>query len=455
MPSLDDLKILLRQRLGEPQIGAISNSVAYTDPTRTVDELLDFINRAQKKVAEDSISQGHSILQGRTKIAVEPDIYEYALPSDFISVLELYQYHDTTFYRVDQHPLSGLRTHFTPGSTAAIYTHFDVYGVTAEILDEGVVTLVDGSSDTVFTDALASFSASGPTGISVSEDLVYNLTDDSVGTITGLTSTTLTASAGFSGGKKNVWQYGDRYQVQRGNETLQVLNMYPPVSAGGTENIVSETDATAVSADYGTFSLTDDAVLYSVQAYIASAVTGPVTVEIRSNSGTVLSRAAFDSASTSAYNEAIFEYSFRLADSTTYRVQLTDGAGANIPFLFTAAFTKFKVNGYTGNEYLDLYYARYPKPYSTTFTGSCEIPEWGIEAVILYAEYMALLKISGGRNNMATQALNDYKGEIANILRQRGLRSRNRVTVVGDVITGGARIPTIKNVPITTKLPLG
>ena len=455
MPSLDDLKILLRQRLGEPQIGAISNSVAYTDPTRTVDELLDFINRAQKKVAEDSISQGHSILQGRTKIAVEPDIYEYALPSDFISVLELYQYHDTTFYRVDQHPLSGLRNHFTPGSTAAIYTHFDVYGVTSEILGEGVVTSTS-ISNTVFTDALASFSASGPTGISVSEDMIYNLTDDSVGTITGLTSTTLTASAGLSGGKTNMWQQGDRYQAQRGNETLQVLNMYPPVSAGDTENIVSETDATAVSAAYGTFSLTDEAVLYSVQAYIASAVTGPVSVTIRDNgSGAVIARAAFDSASTSAYNEAVFEYSYRLAKSTTYRVQLTDGANANIPFLSTAAFTKFKVNGYTGNEYLDLYYARYPRPYSTTFTGSCEIPEWGIEAVILYAEYMALLKINGGRNNMATQALNDYKGEIANILRQRGLRSRNRVSVVGDVIGGSSRIPTIKNVPITTKLPLG
>ncbi len=59
--------------------------------------------------------------------------------------------------------------------------------------------------------------------------------------------------------------------------------MYPPVSAGDTENIVSETDATAVSAAYGTFSLTDEAVLYSVEAYIASAVTGPVTVEIRDN----------------------------------------------------------------------------------------------------------------------------------------------------------------------------
>lgn len=453
MPSLDDLKILLRQRLGEPQIGAISNSVAYTDPTRTVDELLDFINRAQKKVAEDSISQGHSILQGRTKIAVEPDIYEYALPSDFISVLELYQYHDTTFYRVDQHPLSGLRNHFTPGSTAAIYTHFDVYGVTSEILGEGVVTT--GNSNTVFTDALASFSASGPTGISVSEDMIYNLTDDSVGTITGLTSTTLTASAGLSGGKTNMWQQGDRYQAQRGNETLQVLNMYPPVSAGDTENIVSETDATAASVNYGTFSLTDEAVLYSVEAYIASSVTGPVTVEVQDNSGNVITRAAFDSASTSAYNEAVFEYSYRLAKSTTYRVELSDGAGANIPFLSTAAFTKFKVNGYTGNEYLDLYYARYPRPYSTTFTGACEIPEWGIEAVILYAEYMALLKINGGRNNMATQALNDYKGEIANILRQRGLRSRNRVSVVGDVIGGSSRIPTIKNVPITTKLPLG
>jgi len=453
MPSLDDLKILLRQRLGEPQIGAISNSVAYTDPTRTVDELLDFINRAQKKVAEDSISQGHSILQGRTKIAVEPDIYEYALPSDFISVLELYQYHDTTFYRVDQHPLSGLRNHFTPGSTAAIYTHFDVYGVTSEILGEGVVTT--GNSNTVFTDALASFSASGPTGISVSEDMIYNLTDDSVGTITGLTSTTLTASAGLSGGKTNMWQLGDRYQAQRGNETLQVLNMYPPVSAGDTENIVSETDATTASVNYGTFSLTDEAVLYSVEAYIASSVTGPVTVEVQDNSGNVITRAAFDSASTSAYNEAVFEYSYRLAKSTTYRVELSDGAGANIPFLSTAAFTKFKVNGYTGNEYLDLYYARYPRPYSTTFTGACEIPEWGIEAVILYAEYMALLKINGGRNNMATQALNDYKGEIANILRQRGLRSRNRVSVVGDVIGGSSRIPTIKNVPITTKLPLG
>ena len=454
MPSLDDLKILLRQRLGEPQIGTISNSVAYTDPTRTVDELRDFINRAQKKVAEDTISQGHAILQGRAKISIEPNIYEYALPSDFISVLELYQYHDTTFYRVDQHPLSGLRNHFTPGSTAAIYTHFDVYGVTSEILGEGVVTSTS-ISNTVFTDALASFSASGATGISVSEDLVYNLTDDSVGTITGLTSTTLTASAGLSGGKTNMWQLGDRYQVQRGNETLQVLNMYPPVSAGDTENIVSETDATAVSAAYGTFSLTDEAVLYSVEAYIASAVTGPVTVEIRDNSGTVITRAAFDSASTSAYNEAVFEYSYRLAKSTTYRVQLTDGANANIPFLSTAAFTKFKVNGYTGNEYLDLYYARYPRPYSSTFTGACEIPEWGIEAVILYAEYMALLKINGGRNNMATQALNDYKGEVANILRQRNLRSRNRVTVVGDVISGGSRIPTIKNVPITTKLPLG
>jgi hypothetical protein len=405
-------------------------------------------------VAEDSISQGHSILQGRTKIAVEPDIYEYALPSDFISVLELYQYHDTTFYRVDQHPLSGLRNHFTPGSTAAIYTHFDVYGVTSEILGEGVVTSTS-ISNTVFTDALASFSASGPTGISVSEDMIYNLTDDSVGTITGLTSTTLTASAGLSGGKTNTWQLGDRYQAQRGNETLQVLNMYPPVSAGDTENIVSETDATAVSAAYGTFSLTDEAVLYSVEAYIASSVTGPVTVEIRNTSDAVIARAAFDSASTSAYNEAVFEYSYRLAKSTTYWVRLTDGAGANIPFLSTAAFTKFKVNGYTGNEYLDLYYARYPRPYSTTFTGSCEIPEWGIEAVILYAEYMALLKINGGRNNMATQALNDYKGEIANILRQRGLRSRNRVSVVGDVIGGSSRIPTIKNVPITTKLPLG
>ena len=455
MPSLDDLKILLRQRLGEPQIGTISNSVAYTDPTRTVDELRDFINRAQKKVAEDTISQGHAILQGRAKISIEPNIYEYALPSDFISVLELYQYHDTTFYRVDQHPLSGLRNHFTPGSTAAIYTHFDVYGVTSEILGEGVVTSTS-ISNTVFTDALASFSASGATGISVSEDLVYNLTDDSVGTITSLTSTALTASAGLSGGKTNTWQQGDRYQVQRGNETLQVLNMYPPVSAGDTENIVSETDATAVSADYGTFSLTDEAVLYSVEAYIASAVTGPVTVEIRDNSGTVITRAAFDSASTSAYNEAVFEYSYRLAKSpTTYRVELTDGANANIPFLSTAAFTKFKVNGYTGNEYLDLYYARYPRPYSSTFTGACEIPEWGIEAVILYAEYMALLKMNGGRNNMATQALNDYKGEVANILRQRNLRSRNRVTVVGDVISGGSRIPTIKNVPITTKLPLG
>ena len=340
MPSLDDLKILLRQRLGEPQIGAISNSVAYTDPTRTVDELLDFVNRAQKKVAEDSISQGHSILQGRTKIAVEPDIYEYALPSDFISVLELYQYHDTTIYRVDQHPLSGLRYHFTPGSTAAIYTHFDVYGVTSEILGEGVVTT--GNSNTVFTDDKASFSASGPTGISVSEDMIYNLTDDSVGTITGLTSTTLTASSGLSGGKTNTWQQGDRYQAQRGNETLQVLNMYPPVSAGDTENIVSETDATAVSAAYGTFSLTDEAVLYSVQAYIASSVTGPVSVTIRDNgSGAVIARAAFDSASTSAYNEAVFEYSYRLAKSTTYRVQLTDGANAYIPFLSTAAFSMF------------------------------------------------------------------------------------------------------------------
>lgn len=455
--SLNELKILLRERLGEPTEGTFGSAVTYDTgggSSETRDELLDFINRGQAKVAEDSISQGHSLLQGRRQIAIEANTYEYALPSDFISVLDLFQYHSTVFYRIAQHPLSGLRNLFNPDSTASIYTHFDVFGVTAEVLSQGVASSSVVSS-TTFTDDDGAFDTEGITN---DVDVIFNLTDDSSATITGQTAQTLTFSSGLVGGKTNTFQYGDRYQVQRGNETLQVLNMYPSISSGDTQSIISETSSTSTPAAFaGPFTLSDEAVLFSISVYIDSAVTSPLRVEVRNAAdATDKEYGGIDTAKVDGYNEAIFEYGFKMSKTASYNIYVTDGDGAAVNFVSTGSFTKVKASGYTGDEYLDLYYARYPKPYDTNFTGVSEIPDYGIEAVILYAEHIALLKMSGGRNNMATQALNDYREEVGRLLMQRGLRSKNRTTVVGNVIGYGMnRVPTIKNVPITTKLPLG
>jgi len=464
--SLDELKVLLRQRIGEPESGTFTAATTYSDPASTRDELRDYINRAQKKVAEDTIGQGHALLTGRRKLMVEPNVYEYSLPSDFISVLNLSHFHQDIFHRLTQHPLSHLQNNFNPLSTASVYTHYDVYGQTAAVLAEGTITTLDAAG-TALNDNSATFLTDG---ISSNVDLVYNLTDDSTGVITAVTNNlNLAIAAGMTGGRHNGFERGDRYQVISGNESLQILHTYPPVSAGQIETTIDETVSTTTTSEFATFTTVNQQILYAVDCYLTSADNPSYVCKLTDASGTAggpaISRASIPSPidqaqgrtiTTGAYNQALFEYGIVLDANTTYRVFLFDDTAANIPFISTGNFTRFKVRAYTGMEYLDMYYAKYPKLYDANFTGNTEVPDYGVEALLTYAEMMCYQKMYGGRSAMSREAQADYEIQIQKVKSQAGLRNQNRTTVVGDVIAGiHSRTPSFKNVPITTKLPLG
>jgi len=469
--SLDELKVLLRQRIGEPESGTFTAATTYSDPASTRDELRDYINRAQKKVAEDTIGQGHALLTGRRKLMVEPNVYEYSLPSDFISVLNLSHFHQDIFHRLTQHPLSHLQNNFNPLSTASVYTHYDVYGQTASVIAEGT-SMEESVTGVALYDRLGTFTTDG---ITVNVDQLYNLTDDSIGTITAITDATrLAIAGGMTGGKTNSIQTGDRYQVQSGSEYLQILHTYPPVSAGQIETTVDETLSTTTTSQFATFTTGDQGqqVLYAIDCFLTSDDKPSYICKLTDDEGTGpsdpdhdIARASIPSPidqtqghtiTTGAYNQAIFEYGITLTANTTYRVFLFDDDAANIPFISTGNFTKFKVRAYTGMEYLDMYYAKYPKLYDANFTGNTEVPDYGVEALLTYAEMMCYQKMYGGRSAMSREAQADYEIQIQRVKSQAGLRNQNRTTVVGDVIAGiHSRTPSFKNVPITTKLPLG
>lgn len=65
-----------------------------------------------------------------------------------------------------------------------------------------------GTSATVLTDSSETFTGKVQVG-----DKIYNLTDNSSGTVTSVSGSTITCSGGLSGGSDNQWESGDKFEV--------------------------------------------------------------------------------------------------------------------------------------------------------------------------------------------------------------------------------------------------
>src|SRR6185436_6643040 len=65
-----------------------------------------------------------------------------------------------------------------------------------------------GTSSTVLTDGSETFTSKVIAG-----DKVYNLTDNSSGTVTSVSGSTVTMSGGLTGGTDNQWENGDKYEL--------------------------------------------------------------------------------------------------------------------------------------------------------------------------------------------------------------------------------------------------
>ena len=432
--SLSRLKTLLRMRLGEPEEGAFTSTTQYADESSTVDELALYLNQGQREVAMACVRQGNALLVGQQLLTVEADTHQYALPDDLLSVLDLFHLHQGTYYRLAQRPVRSMRDRFDAQATGSIYEYYDVFGSTAKIKHEGVVTAATSTPEVSFYHGL---------GISLditdNRDIVFNLTDNSRAIVADSSSsaTSITTQA-LVGGETNQYNINDRIQVESGEQNLQLLHCYPPVSAGNTQVLVAANSTTA------TFEPTVEGVIHSIKLSFSTVPSGPARVRINRTGTGVFDEATMDDPSTSA--EAVFPYGIELY-TDIYNVTYMDGAGAS----FTPA--TIEVVAYTGTESLELHYARYPQEMSLSYP-NLELPDWSANAIVSYATHLAQQKLFGGASNQSAQAKAEYELELIKMKEFMNIQHKDRLGQVKDVIASGS-YPTHKNVPINIRLPLG
>ena len=431
--TLKDLKTELRLRIGEPTDGTVGSSVTYQDETG-VDEAALALNLAQKKVCDDALSTGFALLQGRKKMAVVSSTREYSLPSDFTSVLDLFHLHNGSYYRLSRHPLRMMKDRLSVNTTGTTYSHYDVFGRAGEVLLESTVTTGGVSS---FVDNLQNFTSGALGAVG---DIVFNLTDGSYGTITVVDGNTVTVDR-LVGGRNNEFDLNDRYHIETKEQILDILHVYPAITAGGDLVTVQGNTAWGGSSTL-TYTPADEAILYSISVTLDSPLpTTPVRVSVTDTANATLGSVVVGS------NEAVFSEGIKLDGGVARNIIVTDADGAAV------TPTYYSIKAYTGTEELELYYSRIPVNMSAN-TDYSELPDWAREAILLWAIYLTSCKIFGGESNQSAQARTQYEFEVQKIKRFMRVKDQDRLNLVTDVVASRT-IPTHKNVPTNIALPFG
>ena len=389
--TLKDLKTELRLRIGEPTDGTVGSSVTYQDETG-VDEATLALNLAHKKVCDDALSIGYALLQGRKNMAVVNSTREYSLPSDFSSVLDLFHLHDGSFYRLSRHPLRMMKDRLSVNTTGTTYTHYDVFGRAGDVLVESTVTTGLTSS---FVDSLKDFTSGALGAVG---DIVFNLTDGSYGTITVVSGNTVTVD-GLVGGRNNEFDLNDRYHIETKEKILDVLHVYPAISAGSDLYTAQATTSWGSNATLS-WTPTDEVILYSITVTLGSTISSPARVSIFQSANATIGSG----------NEAVFAQGVKLDAGVAHHITVVDSLGASV------TPTSYSIKGYTGSEELELHYSRVPMDMSA-LTDYSELPDWAKEAVLLWAIYLSTCKMFGGESNQSAQARTQYEFELQKVKR--------------------------------------
>ena len=436
--TLKDLKTELRLRIGEPTDGTVGSSVTYQDETG-VDEAALALNLAQNKVCDDALSTGFALLQGRKKMAVVSSTREYSLPSDFTSVLDLFHLHNGSYYRLSRHPLRMMKDRLSVSTTGSTYSHYDVFGRAGDVLVESTVTT---GGVTTFNDTLKNFSTGSLGAVG---DIVFNITDGSYGTITGIAvggNAGTVQVGGLTGGRNNEFDSNDRYHIETKEQILDVLHVYPAITAGGDLVTVQGNTAWGGSSILTNWILADEVILYSISVTLASPLpVTPVRVSVVDVANATLDTVVAGS------NEAVFSEGIKLDGGVARNITVTDADGASV------TPTYYSIKAYSGTEELELYYSRIPVNMSAN-TDYSELPDWARESILLWAIYLTSCKIFGGESNQSAQARTQYEFEVQKIKRFMRVKDQDRLNLVTDVVASRT-IPTHKNVPTNIALSLG
>ena len=415
--TLSDLRTRLNLRTGDPDGNFLSSS-----------ERDMILNDAARKVASDLYRNGTALLTDRKKIQLEPGITEYALPDDLIGVQEVFWEDSSNRYEVEQRPLQSFQDIDRTGDRPI---YFDVFGQTGEFVARTNPSTASsfGSSSLDDHSFLLSYSYSSDAGTSGwgsrdlrVGDIVYNLTDDSSGTISAVTTDTYQPriTVQLTGGERNRVRHGDDLLIERGQKTLPVLHIYPQPTDAITVEVVDSGSISGASTDVD---LTIDSNMGSTDTppfeLYAIRLCGGVLAGSGSNDYYLVkegstSRAYRDYWRSSTSAQTIKpDRDITLDSDGAWTISFSSGAGTSADY----EILKLKKT-----EGLTAYYARNPSRMDLS-TDQLELPEIALEAALLHAEYEVHLKAEGGRNNLSAQAYALYEMELQKI--QKFLRTRN------------------------------
>ena len=461
--TLSDLRTRLNVRTGDPDGNFLSST-----------ERDMILNDAARKVASDLYRNGTALLTAHKKLQLEPGVTKCALPDDLIGVQEVFWEDSNTRYEVEQRPLQSFQDIDRTGDRP---TYFDVFGQTGEVL---VVTYA--SHDTYLDDSVyddhaikvsSYYDASGDLvntamGTVRVGDILYNLTDDSSGTITKITTDGSSPANYYftcqlTGGGLNLAKYGDKIQIERAQKTKPLLHIYPqPTDAATVESVQSGTISdwlnnhvhlTVRTSNRGTTTVPGTIGGPSTSTDVAPFMLYGIRISGGSPDGrrVILGLTEKDPAHSSWATtvQDIMSIYFRRLDDSTYLLTPpqpcflanTDGESYDTnatPYEFafsndsTLTGATYEILKLKGSEQLTVYYAKYPNRLGADYdstddtdaaTDELELPEITLEALLLHAEYEVHLKAEGGRNNLSSQAYALYEMELQKI--QKFLRTRN------------------------------
>ena len=424
--TLSDLRTRLNVRTGDPNGDFLSTS-----------ERDMIINDAARKVASDLYRNGTALLTDRKKIQLEPNVTEYALPDDLIGVQEVFWEDSNTRYEVEQRPLQSFKDIDRTGDRPV---YFDVFGQTGEFVARANVATNSYFGDSSYADHTfrldvrykSNGSATGWSGFGLRVgDIVYNLTDDSSGTVTAIVSVSGQQSdnqplvtAQLSGGQRNSVKLGDDLVFERGFKSLPVLHVYPKPTDSITVETVKEgsftgTTTVPLTIDHS-MTTTDTAPfhLYGIR-FSGGAVAGSDT----SDTYYIYEGSVGASDATRGWRSYVRSGTTSILVKPQEDIYL-DAAGTwDVRFNSDSSTSAdYKILKLKKSEGLNAYYARYPKSMNLD-SDEFELPEIALEAALLHAEYEVHLKAEGGRNNLSSQAYALYEMELQKII--KFLRTRN------------------------------
>ena len=414
--TLSDLRTRLNVRTGDP------NGDFLTQSERDM-----ILNDAARKVASDLYRNGTALLTDRKKIQLEPAVTEYALPDDLIGVQEVFWEDNSTRYEVEQRPLQSFQDIDRTGDRPI---YFDVFGQTGEFVARTnpatVSSFGESADDHSFVLAYSYSSDAGTSGWGSRSlrvgDIVYNLTDDSSGTISAVTEDSYqpTITVQLAGGERNRVRYGDDLLIERGQKTLPVLHVYPQPTDAITVEVVDSGSISGASTD----------VALTIDSSMGSTDTPPFELYAIRLSGGVLAGSGSNDYYIVKEGSSSKAYRYYWRSSTSAQIikpdrdiTLDDDGAWSISFSSGAGTSAdYEILKLKKAEGLTAYYARYPNRMALV-TDELELPEIALEALLLHAEYEVHLKAEGGRNNLSSQAYALYEIELQKI--QKFLRTRN------------------------------